>query len=182
MSVFGTRLEDVIQMRRNSLYTAVAENVGRADVWGAEAALIGDLFRHIRVQVAATGLRTEMLSEEQALDGKPLPLRPDLSLYGRLTGYVAWLEGDEAAAFVDVSHRGGYTYDLAALARAPTLVEWGVGGRLAMSTPPALGSHARLGLEARLLNAADSVSADLLGYPRPGRRWAVQISWREDGL
>ncbi len=182
VSVFATDLRDMIQMRRNSLYSAVAQNVGRASVWGGELALGADVLRHLRLDVAATGLKSEMRSDEVALDGKPLPLRPESSLNGRLTGYTAASDGDELAAFLDVNLRGPYTYDMAGLARADASLEWGGGARWSLGAPPVLGSAGRLSLEARLLNAGDASTVDLLGYPRPGRRWAVQIAWREDGL
>ena len=134
MSVFATDLRDVIQMRRNSLYTAVAQNVGRASVWGGELALGADLMRHVRIDLSATGIESEMESEEAALDGNALPLRPETSLYGRLTGYALAMDGDEIAGFLDLSHRGAYTYDLAGLARARPSEEWG-GGCLLYTSP-----------------------------------------------
>jgi hypothetical protein len=123
-----------------------------------------------------------MESSEQAMDGEALPLRPESSVYGRLTGYASRANGDELGVFLDVNQRGRHTYDLAGLAVAPAVTEWGLGGRASLGTAGWLGSAGRLGLEARLLNAGDASSVDLLGYPRPGRRWAVQLSWREYGL
>jgi outer membrane cobalamin receptor len=181
-SAFASRLDDVIQLRRNNLFTAVAENVGRATVRGGELSVESDLWRHLRVRLAATALDTQMSSEELAIDGKPLPLRPDASLYGRATVYEAWPAGDELAAFVELDYRGPHTYDMAGLARAPVATEIGAGVRSALSLGGLLGPSARLGVEARLMNAADAHSVDLLGYPRPGRRWAVQLTWREEAL
>lgn len=182
LSLFGSHLTDVIQMRRNSLYSAVAQNVGEASLWGAEMALGADLFGHLRLDLSATGLKSVMSSAEQAMDGEPLPLRPESTVYGRLTGYGSRADGDEIAAFVDLNHRGGHTYDLAGLAVAPALTEWGLGARASLETEGLFGSAGTLGLEARLQNAGGASSVDLLGYPRPGRRWAVQLAWREDGL
>jgi outer membrane cobalamin receptor len=182
LSLFGSDLVDVIQMRRNSLYTAVAQNVGRATLWGAETALGADLFGHLRLDLSATGLGSVMESDEQAMDGERLPLRPESSVYGRLTGYMNRVDGDELAGFVDVTQRGAHTYDLAGLATAPAVTEWGLGARVALGTGAFFGSAGGLTLDARVLNASDAPSVDLLGYPRPGRRWAVQLAWREDGL
>ena len=181
-SGFATELEQMIQMRRNSLYTAVAENVGGATIWGGEVGLNADLFRHLRVELALSGLESAMESDEVAMDGNALPLRPRTLAYGRVTGYSRIAGPAEGAVFADVNHRGAYAYDMAGLARAPDLVEWGGGARLHLNTGGLLGTVGRLSLEGRLLNGGDAPGVDLLGYPRPGRRWAVQIAWREDGL
>jgi hypothetical protein len=181
-SGFVSRLDDVIQLRRNNLFTAVAENVGRATVGGGELAVESDLWRHVRVRLAATALETRMSSDEVAIDRKPLPLRPETSFYGRATVYEGWSGGDQIAAFVELDHRGRHTYDMAALVWAPPATEVGVGFQSALALGGLIGASGRLGLEARLMNAGDTHSVDLLGYPRPGRRWAAQLTWREEAF
>ncbi|MEZ4266822.1 MAG: TonB-dependent receptor [Myxococcota bacterium] len=179
LSAFASRVDDLIRLRRNSLWSAVAENIAGARLRGVEWSLRADLFHHLRLRWSHTSLATESRSGEAATDGKQLPLRPNQADQARVEGYHAFAGGTEMRAFADLDHVGGNTYDAAALIEAPArvTVSAGVGARVALHG--VIGPSASLDLGVGLHNILDHHAVDLVGYPLPGRAWSVRVAWLE---
>ncbi|MGM0574542.1 MAG: TonB-dependent receptor plug domain-containing protein [Myxococcota bacterium] len=176
VAAFASRMDDLIQLRRNTRWSAVAENVEGARIRGVEWTVRADLLRHLRARWSHTSLRTRSTS---AGDGGPLPLRPVASNHARLEGYVATPTGSEVRAWADVDHVGSNTYDAAGLVRAPArwLLGLGVGGRWV--THGLVGAEGELEAGVIVRNVLDRHEVDLAGYPLPGRAWSIRLAWRE---
>ncbi len=182
LSAFTSEVADLIQFRRNTLQTAVAENVANARLAGFEVAARADLLGHLRLGLVHSTLATETLSAEAARDGQPLPLRPTARNALHLEGYLAADDGGELRAFADLDHVGSNTFDPAGLVRAPAraTASAGLGWRLALSG--IISDLAELDVGLAVRNLTDAPLVDVVGYPLPGRGWTLQLSWREQGL
>ncbi|MCB9728531.1 MAG: TonB-dependent receptor [Deltaproteobacteria bacterium] len=179
LSAFASRVSDLIRLRRNTLWSAVAENVPGARLFGVEWSLRADLFSHLRLVWSHASLRSETESEDAASDGKPLPLRPAQADHARLEAYHVFPRGTELRLFGDLDHTGTNTYDAAALIEAPARLTTsvGVGARVAMHGM--VGPSASLDLGVTVQNLLDQPAVDLVGYPLPGRSWSLRVAWLE---
>lgn len=179
LSAFASRVHDLIQLRRNSLWSAVSENVAGARLRGVEWSVRADMFHHLRLLWAHTSLHTESRSREAATEKKQLPLRPGQSDQARVEGYHGFARGAELRVFADLDHIGSNTYDAAALVHSPArlTLSAGIGARVPL--PGLVGPSASLDLGVGLHNILDNPSVDLVGYPLPGRAWSVRIAWLE---
>jgi vitamin B12 transporter len=179
LSAFASRVHDLIQLRRNSLWSAVSENVAGARLRGVEWSVRADLFHHLRLLWAHTSLHTESRSHEVATEKKQLPLRPGQSDQARVEAYHAFVRGTELRLFADLDHIGSNTYDAAALVHAPARVLLGAGVGARVALPGVIGPSASLDVGVGLHNLLDNPSVDLVGYPLPGRAWSARIAWLE---
>ena len=120
-----------------------------------------------------------MRGAEAATAGKPLPLRPRATNYGRLEGYVAFPAGAEVRAWADVDHVASNTVDPAGLVRLPArwLLGLGIGARWVGEG--IAGGEGQLDVGAVMRDALDRRARDVIGYALPGRSWTVRIAWHE---
>lgn len=178
LSAFASRVSDLIQLRRNSLWSAISENVAGARLRGVEWTIRADLFEHLRVRWSHASLHTETRSED-ASDGQPLPLRPGQTDQARVEGYHVFPRGTELRVFADLDHIGANTYDAAGLIRAPARVTLAAGVGAHVELHGIVGPSGALDLGLGLHNLLDHHAVDLVGYPLPGRAWSARVAWLE---
>ena len=178
-SAFMSRVDDLIQWRRNSLWSATAENIQGATIAGVDGSIELDLLRHLRVVWLHTTLVTRIHSDEKAYDGNPLPLRPHAQDLARLVAYVRAGDGSEASLFVEARYQASHTVDQAGLVLLPAQLVANAGIRARLVLTGVLGNQAALIAGVSLRDVTDVAPVDILGHPLPGRQWTAQLAWEE---
>ncbi len=160
---FYSDVKSLIQFVQTAQNVARAENVDRARMWGLEAGLRGDFFRHLRVHGNYTFLDTENTGNLSARKGNSLPFRPASKWYARAEGYACDLpELAEVAAFVDTEWIAGNFLDNANLVAVSDRFYLNAGMSVELKH-----SVAKMSVTAR--NLTSERTSDLTGYPLPGR-------------
>ncbi len=160
---FYSDVTDLIQFVQTAQNVSRAENVDRARLWGIEAGLRGDLFGHLRVNGNYSYLNAKNTGEIRARKDRHLPFRPAGKWYARTEGYVADLpEFAELAVFLDAEWIAGNFLDNANLVAVDERFYLNAGLSVEL-----VRSVARLSFTAG--NLTDERTADLAGYPLPGR-------------
>lgn len=164
---FGSEVNDLIRYRRTSQFTAVAENADSGRILGVEATLKVEL----PLLLSLDGQGTWLDARDQL--ARRLPLRPQwtgwLGLQGRSGTIVdGWL--DDVRARLDVQYVGASFVDDANLVEIDERIVFGA----ALVT-----AHwqERIWVTFEMRDLFDAAGTDLLGFPLPGRRFDVAISW-----
>ncbi len=169
---FYSDVTDLIQFVQNAQGTARSENLDHARMVGIEAGLRADLFGHLRLQGNYTWLRTRNAGEIAARKSRRLPLRPAGQWYARAEGYLSeipWIA--DLAAFLEAEWVAGNFLDNANLVA--------VGSRFFLNTGLSVKLdflETRVSFTAR--NLTNERTADLVGYPLPGRSYHVRWTMR----
>ena len=166
---FATWIDDLIRFRRNGVFEAVAENVEFGRITGVEAALQLKLPAWLYVNGQLT-----WLDARDDIDRR-LPFRPPWTGYAEVemrSGSIVsgWLDGVRGR--VEWATVSESPVDPANLVRIDPRSVWSA----------ALTTHhdgERLQLSVQMRDLFDVGGADLLGFPLPGRRIDVAVSWTE---
>ncbi|MEM9191150.1 MAG: TonB-dependent receptor plug domain-containing protein [Myxococcota bacterium] len=165
---FHLAIDDLIRYRPTSQFTAVAENIAQGTATGLEVGGAGWLGRHVEVGGSLTLLSTDNGA------GQSLPLRPGLLAY-----VGPWLHSGELgsaisdlAAGATLTHTGKNFADPANLVELPERTFFGAVIRVVLF-------DRRLTIDATIEDLADRGGSDLLGFPIPGRRFRVALSYEE---
>ncbi len=164
---FAIFAQDLVQYVRTSQYQASPSNVESARSIGAELGGDATLADHVRLAFATTWL------DARAGDRR-LALTPELSAYVRSELLLRGLGPIGAATlFCDVTHLSSSFADAANLVTIDARTLFGAGARATF-----LGDHAELALTVRDL--FDARGQDVMGFPLPGRSFALELTLRED--
>lgn len=162
---FFSDVRDLIQFVQTAQNIAVAENLDQARIWGIEAGIHGDFFRHLRVQGNYAYLDARNTGSVRARNSKRLPHRPPSAWFLRAEGYsMDFPSLKEAALFVDAQWIAANALDNANLVRVPARLVVNSGFSLELPR-----STAKMSFTAQ--NLGNSQTADLTGYPLPGRSY-----------
>ncbi len=162
---FDLSIENLIRYRTTSQYTAIAENVAEAFVHGVEAGGRGELGEHLSLSGAMTWLSTD------SGRGKELNWRPPLQLQGRLElGTGSLLDAVKITAYASVVYRSAFFQDPANFVRVPGQSWVGAGAMVTLPRGFSVLVSAR--------DLFDARGQDFLGFPLPGRRFAVTLRYR----
>ena len=165
--IFHTALTDLIRYRPTSQYTAKAENVVSAQVFGVEAGGRLQIIRHLAIDAAGTWMHTRA-PHGVTLNWRPwlqTQLRPEVSTGPR--GNIR-----NFAVFAAWNFRSSFFQDPANLIELPGR-HW-----LALGARVELPSGFSLAVDARDL--LDQRGQDFLGFPLPGRRFAATLRYEKD--
>ncbi len=167
LRAFWLSITDLIVYVRTSQLTAVPQNLASATVLGGELGVRGALGRHVRLAGSVT------LLDARGEDDRVLPLRPRVQAYAR-PELVSPALGplDAVTLYGDVTHVGGNFVDLANLVALGSRTQLGAGVAVT-----GLGRRLELALSVRDL--LDAGGTDVLGFPLPGRSFAVTLTGRE---
>ncbi len=162
---FGSWVGDLIRYVRNSRFQVVPRNVDRARLLGVEAGAVGR-WGPLDLRLAATWLRARDLGL-----GKQLPLRPSARLFTRLSGWIGARGGVRWRPYLDVEYVGATFADPANTVRIPGRAVLGAGLWVGRGEP----GSARWALRFSVRDLLDVRPYDVVGYPLPGRRVAVEL-------
>ena len=167
---FVLDVSDIIVARRTALDTVTFRNERRGTTWGVEAWLDLDWADRVRSTTSLT--RLDARFDNQGFD-RAQPLRVPTRLFQRLRGRLP-LSGllRELSLWAELDHRSAFFADSANLVRLPALTTFGLGGGLRLW-------EERVALSVAVRNLFDALGQDLLGFPRPGRRFEVGIEVTE---
>ncbi len=164
---FINSTKDKIVIRRTVRNQITFQNEGSAKAWGAEARFAGEITPHLTFVNTLTGLLTRNQNDKQ------LPAFTPFTTLTRFEGHTRTLgsQVDDLVAFAQFYYREGGYSDPANLVPFPDY------------KPLTLGVYAlmfdeRLWVAFTARNVNDDRSFDVLGYPLPGRNYAVNISYR----
>jgi outer membrane receptor for ferrienterochelin and colicin len=144
--------------------------VDRALLWGVEAGARADLFSHLRIRGNYTFLRALNQGDVAARQDKVLPLRPASKWYVRAEGYLTRRpEIVELSLFVDSEWVAGNYLDNANLVSVSSRFYLNAGAGIELAD-----SRVRMAISAG--NLTDERTADLAGYPLPGRSYHVLLT------
>jgi iron complex outermembrane receptor protein len=167
---FYSDVTDLIQYVQTAQGVARAENVDRALLWGVEAGARADLFSHLRIRGNYTFLRALNQGDVAARQDKVLPLRPASKWYVRAEGYLTRRpEIVELSLFVDSEWVAGNYLDNANLVSVSSRFYLNAGAGIELAD-----SRVRMAISAG--NLTDERTADLAGYPLPGRSYHVLLT------
>lgn len=158
---FAIFASDLIRWARNAQYQVVAENVASATMVGLEGGVRGDWGEHISLRLAATWLSASDQS------GRALPLRPSGTLYARPEFHIRNFGCERLTLYADARVVGESYADAAGSVVLGARAQVGVGASLEWP----VGSIA---LSVR--DVFDARGTDLLGFPLPGRSFAVELT------
>ncbi|HEY1556569.1 MAG TPA: TonB-dependent receptor [Kofleriaceae bacterium] len=182
--VFVTRSDDTIAFITTAGFVARATNIGQSESQGAELVASARAWRVLSLTASYTELATAQVSDDQTLDGKPLPRSPAHVLYAR-----ADVVHGRASAWTDVSAQSESFLDNAELGRVPARTLVGAGARIEIG--------ARFGVAVSVANAFDlrvvqlplspppsatftatpTALTDVAGFPLPGRSYYLTMDW-----
>lgn len=162
LTVFGQDLRDVISPTYNAQGVGRSINTARAEIWGVELAGTGHWIG-LDWELGGTWQHTEDRSEIRATRGKQLPGRFETQLHLQLARQWRNLR-----LFYDFGYENGQYYDSANLLEAPSVLRHDVGVR---------GALRRVGWSLRLLNLRDDNFEQFNGFPTPGRRVVLALTY-----
>jgi len=162
---FDLRLDDLIQLVQTGQQVVVARNIAAATIHGHEITI--DL-HHDRLRFAAnwTHLSSEDRSDDAFARGHDLPGRPRDEVFARL----AW-EGERFAPYYELNHVSGNYLDRAGLVEVDPRTLHDLGVRLRPSA-----TH-DLTVTCEIANLTNDATADVAGFPLPGRTLRAGVSW-----
>lgn len=167
LRAFWLSIRDQIVYTRTSLFTASPLNLASATTRGIETATRWTLGKHVRVVGSLTFL--------QAMNGadRDLPLRPRVQAYARPElMFQSWGPLDRVRFYVDMTHLGANFADIANLVVIESRTQFGVGASVSFASD-------RLELAASLRDVFDARGRDVLGFPLPGRSFALTFTVRD---
>lgn len=164
---FLNSTEDKIVVQRTVRNQITFRNQGSAKAWGAEARFAGEISPYFTFASTLTGLLT------RNQNGKQLPAFTPFTTLTRFEGHTRKLgsQVDDLVAFAQFYYRAGGYSDPANLVPFPDFKPFTLGVYALM-----FGERLWIAFTARNIN--DDRSFDVLGYPLPGRNYAVSVSYR----
>ncbi|HEY9546566.1 MAG TPA: TonB-dependent receptor plug domain-containing protein [Solimonas sp.] len=162
LTFFGQDLHDAISPTYNAQGIGRSVNTDRGLIYGAELESAG-AFGSWGWQLDGTWQHTEDRSEVRATRGKQLPGRFETQLNARVEHSWRGLVFHYAYRY-----EAGAYYDSPNLLRTPETQRHDLGVR---------GAVGRLGWSLQALNLGDSHLEQFNGYPTPGRRWLLSLSY-----
>jgi outer membrane cobalamin receptor len=173
-TVFGGRVDDLIDWVPISYSQARVDNIGRARIWGVEQDLTFAWGRHWLLSGQATYLDARDESGVLAHRGRQLPLRPQVQAFARprvrRLALGRWLE---AGAYLEGDLSAGAFFDSANLVP--------VGRRVLLGAGVELGApRAGLRLAVSAKNLTDVHALGLVQYPLPGRSIFLSLNWSNE--
>ncbi len=163
LTAFGQDLRDAISPTYNGQGIGRSVNTDRATIYGVEASAGGALLDRWHWQLGATWQDTEDRSDVRANRGKQLPGRYEHQL--NLSIERDWLGLRWQYAF---RYEAGQFYDTPNLLAAEPVRRHDIGVRGAIDT---------LGWSLQWLNLRDDNFEQFNGFPTPGRRLLLALSW-----
>jgi len=162
---FDLRLDDLIQLVQTGQQVAVARNIATATIRGHE--ITADL-RHGPLHLAAnwTHLSSEDRSDDAFARDHDLPGRPRDEIFARL----AW-EGERVAPYYELNHVSGNHLDRAGLVEVDPRTLHDLGVRLRPS------AARDLTVTCEIANLTNDATADVAGFPLPGRTFSAGVAW-----
>ncbi len=168
---FVSFADDLIQFVQNSQNVAVAQNVDSARIIGVEAGTFLDVLSHLRFRGSLTWMDARNTSDIKAREGKRLPNRPELMLFGTMEGYHrfgGWV--GELGAGVEVESISGNMRDFANLVEVPSRLVVGASAYVTLW-------HEQLRLTINARNLTDDQVQDFAGFPLPGFNMMATLRW-----
>ena len=165
---FSLVVDDLVRYRRTAQFTAVAQNIDRGTMRGIEFGLSGQATRFFKLSGALTRLSTaDELNRE-------LPMRPPLQVFARVDARTAELAADclEFSVFGSVEHVAANAVDPANLVV--------VGERTWVDIGAGVSLPAGFSLSLSVRDLFDVRGQDLLGFPLPGRRALLTLSFETE--
>ncbi len=165
---FDLRIEQLVRAVPTSQYTVVFQNEEHARNRGVEAGGELRLLSHLRLAGSATVLHTDTGRGVQ-LNWRPrlqAQLQPELHT-GRLLFGIS-----DATFFAGILHRGAYFNDPANLVRVSGRTWLSIGVRVDLAVGLSFGFTVR--------DLFDRRGQDFLGFPLPGRRFALELKYRNE--
>ncbi len=171
LAAFAVRGRDLVVFVQNSQRTSVAQNVSAARIDGCELTAAADLGAHLHVDANATWQTARDVSDNVYTHGRLLPGRPLREYFVSVLAHagVVDMRGECASS-------SGVYLDRAGRVAVPAATTWNAG--LACHVGGRAAPH--LTVSASVTNLTDARSADLAGYPLPGR--ALYLSVDRAGL
>lgn len=158
---------DLVVYRRIESGQIVPENVGSTLAGGIEARLVGQVVRNVELLGSLTWLDARDTNR-----GTHLALRPPLTGYARLSGFVRDVGAlDRVVIYADVEHVASTFADPANLVALPERTRLGCGVALELVS--------RVEIALSLRDVFDQRGYDLLGLPLPGRSIALSFVVRD---
>ena len=164
---FVSAIHDEIIYTRTSQFTATPLNIATSRIFGAEIGAGIEASKYFRTRAAFT------LLDAKGGD-RTLPLRPREQLYVRAEGLLPALSAfKRLRVYADVLHVGSNFADAANLVVIPsrTFVGGGVGCRV---------WNEFLEIDASVRDIFDTRGSDVLGFPLPGRTFALLLTFHTD--
>lgn len=162
LTVFGQDLHDAISPTYNAQGVGRSVNTDRATIYGVEldgaGALIG-----FGWQLGGTWQHSEDRGDVRATRGQQLPGRFETQLNARIER--RW---HQLVFFYAFRYEAGAYYDSPNLLKTPEMQRHDLGVR---------GRVAQLGWSVRAVNLGDDHIEQFNGYPTPGRRWQLSLSF-----
>jgi hypothetical protein len=165
---FSLMVDDLVRYRRTAQFTAVAQNIDRGTMRGVEFGVAGEFTRFAKLSGALTHLNATDELDRQ------LPLRPPLQAFGRLDVRTAELADGcfELRIFGSVEHVAANAVDPANLVI--------VGERTWIDVGAGVSLPAGFALSFTVRDLLDVRGQDLLGFPLPGRRALLTLSFETE--
>ena len=163
--LFELRIEDIIRAVPTSQFTVVFQNEAQARNRGIEAG--GRLIVHPHFQVAGSAT----IMETRTAEGLELNWRPRLQAQLQPEFHSGSLNAiADAVVFAGVLHRGSYFNDPANLVEVDGWTWLSAGFRVDLRTG--------LSFACTVRDLLDQRGQDFLGFPLPGRRFAIELRQR----
>ena len=162
LTAFGQELRDVISPTYNAQGVGRSVNTERAEIYGLELDGTGT-WAGIEWRVGGTWQHTEDRSEVRATRGKQLPGRFERQLYAQLARSWSGLQ-----LSYQFRYESGQYYDSANLLEAPSVLRHDAGVR---------GAWRQLGWSLQVLNLRDDNFEQFNGFPTPGRRVVLALTY-----
>jgi vitamin B12 transporter len=164
---FWLEVDDMIRHRRTAQNTAIAQNIAHGRSAGLEVGLGGSWGRHVHLDGSLTWVDTRDAHTDHALPLRPALvalLRPELRTGPLLDGVL-----QDLRLHLAFQHTGANFADPANFQSIGERTWFSAGLRVDTS----------IGLSGSFVvrDLFDAAGDDLLGYPLPGRRWSVQLSY-----
>lgn len=187
-AAFGSRPNDAIAFVPTAGRSALAKNVGDANIVGAESAVTFRLWRRATIAANYTLIDSEVVSPTPSYDGKRLPLRPRHQLYGRADIAQRAL-GTLVVVWGEASFTSGNYLDAANTSEVPSRRLFGAGVKLSPVPDVVLAFEAKNLTDERVetidldpaprpdLASVPRAVSDVLGYPLPGRSFYLSMDW-----
>lgn len=167
---FWLSIRDEIVYTRTSLFTASPLNLASATTRGVEAATRLQMGKHVRLVGTFTFLDSLNGSDRQ------LPLRPRTQAYVRPElEFASWGPLDKVRFYIDMTHIGGNFADIANLVVIEARTQFGVGASVVFASE-------QLELAASVRDVFDARGRDVLGFPLPGRSFALTFTVRDGAM
>jgi hypothetical protein len=168
-ALFASHVTDLIQYRLGGM-RARPQNIGGANIYGAETATDIEVGRHARMVASATYTYSRDASQVESQNGNQLPLRPRYHVYARPEWRAVTLGSDTALGlYADVDLTAGNFRD-------PPNTSY-ISARLLLGAGVFAELPAGFSLRLSGQNLGNSGINDIANYPLPGREAFLSLLW-----